>query len=173
MRSKLWKTKVSLHVLSACSGFSLIFLWTGFFFYNQSPSYIDKWRLFENLWGKNIKKEKRLLTCLKNCFTVQQPPLPPPSSFRASELLAVLLPVQLPAPVLGPSPCAKSSGCRSHASGSAPGLSALGGWILHRGLAWAALLELPSASLLPELKTRGQIDGDVRSTFSQRSTKSW
>lgn len=90
MRSKLWETKVSLHVLSACSGFSLIFLWTRFFFYNQSPSYVDKWRLFENLWGKNIKKEKRLLTCLKNCFTVQQPPLPPPSSFRASEYIAWL-----------------------------------------------------------------------------------
>lgn len=149
---------MSLNVLSVCSGFSLIFFWTGYFFYNQSPSYVDKWRLFENLRGKMYKKrEKNPLACLKNSFTVQQPPLPPPASFCASQHIAWLRYSQFssPLPCWGQSPCAKSSGCRSHASRSVPGLSALRGQILHRGLAWAAVLELPSASLLPELKNAG------------------
>lgn len=129
----------------------------------------------EAVWeSKGEKNKNSLFTCLKNSFTHQQPPLPPPPSSCASQHTAWLHLYPACAqswfssilPCWSHSPCTKRSGCRSHASRSVPGPSALRGQILHRSSACAAVLEPPPASLLPELKSPGRIDRDVRSTFS-------
>lgn len=104
---KLWKTKLSLHVLRACGGFSPILLWTGYFFYNQSPSHVDKWRVFENLTERKKFKKKRKE---KASHLFEKLLHRPTTSFLSSTLLpclsahclAALFPVQLPSPMLGP-----------------------------------------------------------------------
>lgn len=95
---------MSLHVLRPCSSFSTIFLWTGYFFYNQSHSYVDKWRLFETLRGKKIKKREKASHLFEKLL--HRPTASSPSSTLlpclSARCLAALFPVQLPSPVLGP-----------------------------------------------------------------------
>lgn len=171
-----WNNKLSLHVLRAC--LSLIIIWINISFlisfiyclYKRdilSLLYIDKWKQFQSLKGNiyiyiKIEKASHLL---ENDFIYQQPPLPLPFSSCASPHAAWLLHLHL-SPMLGLVTLWKTRLLQKSRKQVIIHPSSLRGQILHESSACAVVLELPLASVMPELKLQGWIDRDVRSAFS-------